>query len=231
MPEIFDYKYVKECFSKAGYILLESTYINSTSKMQYSCNNGHTHFIRWFDFRRGVRCPYCYGNARLTTAFVSKELALCGYRLLNKYKNCYTKLECLCDKGHFHDTTWNDWRSGCRCATCANITRAVNQSGSSHPQWRGCVSFEPYCEIWYDKDYKDSIKERDGYKCQNPYCFRNNGNASILSVHHINYVKKDCHPHNLITLCKSCNGMANKDRDWHEEWYKIIMCKKYNIIR
>jgi len=94
----------------------------------------------------------------------------------------------------------------------------------NNPNWKGGISCEPYCEQWLDKDYKESIKERDGYICLNPEC---NKKSNRLCVHHINYVKKNCHPLNLITICISCNGKANKDRNWHMYWYKAIIDQRY----
>ena len=92
--------------------------------------------------------------------------------------------------------------------------------GKEHPSWvDGKGSVEPYCEIWLDKDYKESIKERDNYKCKNPYCW----NTVIdICLHHINYNKKDCAPKNLITLCFSCNSRANSKRKYWERFYKRI---------
>jgi hypothetical protein len=99
------------------------------------------------------------------------------------------------------------------------------QCGPTHSQWRGGISYEPYCVIWTDEDFKESIKERDNYNCQNPLCEK----GKPLRVHHINYIKKDCRPANLITLCASCNSKANKDREWHMAFYKEILRRK-NII-
>jgi len=96
-------------------------------------------------------------------------------------------------------------------------------SGKNHPNWKGGTSIEPYCEIWGDKKYKNSIKERDGNVCLNPYC---SGITEDLRVHHIDYNKKNCHPLNLITVCISCNSKANKDREWHNLWYKTIIFRR-----
>lgn len=96
--------------------------------------------------------------------------------------------------------------------------------GSGNPMWKGGVTYEPYCEQWRDRDYKESIKERDDYKCLNPEC---NKISNILNIHHIDYNKKNCHPFNLITLCVSCNAKANKDRWWHISWYKAIIYNRY----
>ena len=66
--------------------------------------------------------------------------------------------------------------------------------------------------------------ERDGYKCLNPTC---NKTSTRLSLHHIDYDKKNCAPKNLITVCNSCNGKANKDREWHQSWYQAIIYLRY----
>jgi len=96
--------------------------------------------------------------------------------------------------------------------------------GENHPMWCGGISNEPYCDIWSDQEYKESIKERDGYICLNPEC---NKTSTILCIHHIDYNKKQCYPRNLITICNSCNAKANFDREWHEAWYKAIIERRY----
>jgi len=92
--------------------------------------------------------------------------------------------------------------------------------------WKGGISCEPYCDVWIDKEYKESIKQRDGNRCLNPTCLCN---SKRLGIHHIDYVKKNCEPINLITLCTSCNSRANSDRDWHKAWYKAIIYQRYKI--
>jgi len=96
--------------------------------------------------------------------------------------------------------------------------------GSNNPQWKGGISKLPYCTNW-TKEYKEEIKERDGYQCLNPYCF---GRAKRLHVHHIDYTKTLCGPDNLITVCNSCNSRANKDREWHIAWYRTILSNRYS---
>jgi len=96
--------------------------------------------------------------------------------------------------------------------------------GENHYNWKGGISCEPYCDVWIDKEYKQSIKERDGNKCLNPEC---NKTTNKLCLHHIDYNKKECKPSNLITLCVSCNSKANKNREWHKSWYQAIINKRY----
>lgn len=106
------------------------------------------------------------------------------------------------------------------------ISRALENlyaDPEKHPRWLGGVASEPYCVVWRDQDYKYSIKVRDNFECQNPFCV---GGSDILVVHHINYNKKDCHPSNLITLCNACNSRANSNRDaWALLYRNIILSK------
>ena len=98
-------------------------------------------------------------------------------------------------------------------------------SGSNNPNWRSGISCEPYCDVWLDKDYKQSIRDRDNNQCQNPDCW---GTSNRIHIHHINYIKKDCTPYNLITLCNSCNSRANHKRGFWMRLYQNIMFKKYD---
>lgn len=110
---------------------------------------------------------------------------------------------------------------------CRGEWRSKNIIGKNSPSWKGGISAEPYCPVWLDRDFKEDIKIRDGHKCQNPNCWKNIDN---LNIHHIDYDKKNCHPNNLITLCRSCNSRANKDRYWHTAYYNAIMKKNNKLL-
>lgn len=106
--------------------------------------------------------------------------------------------------------------------TKAKIGRA--NSGEGNGCWKGGISSEPYAPVWIDKRFKAGIRERDNNTCQNPDC---RGTDKTLTVHHVDYDKKNCEPENLITLCRSCNGRANFNRDFWEAGYKEIIRMKY----
>jgi hypothetical protein len=227
MLKRLDYQIIKNGFTLHNYILLSEKYINNHTKLEYECPNKHIHYVRWSDWEKGIRCPYCSGNIKKDLNFIESKFREDGYILTSFfYKNCYTKLEYLCPEGHIGSVSWNDWRQGCRCATCADIKNSIRISGSGHPNWQGGISYEPYCPIWSDKEYKQDIKLRDNNKCLNPYCSFKNPND--LVIHHIDYNKKHCHPNNLITICRICNNAANKDREWHTAWYRALMYRRYN---
>ena len=89
----------------------------------------------------------------------------------------------------------------------------------NHWCWNGGASLKGYC-FEFTADLKEVIKHRDGYKCQNPNCW---GTSSRLSIHHIDYDKKNCVLDNLITLCASCNSRANTNRGYWEELYSVMI--------
>lgn len=94
------------------------------------------------------------------------------------------------------------------------------QKGELNHNWKGGIACEPYCPSWLDKEYKEEIKEYYSYKCQNPLCLCD---SSDIVLHHIDYVKKNCHWKNIIPVCRSSNGKANKDRWlWTEIYQRVI---------
>jgi len=218
------YEFVKGKFEEEGCELLSRKYTNNYTKLRYICPNGHKHSIMLSDWLKGRRCVYCFVDRKKQGIdFIRKSFKNEGYILLDgEYVNNYTKMDYICNNGHSHSISWNKWTYGRRCPYCA----VVNNTGPGNPMWKGGISCEPYCDAWADKVYKEDIKARDNYECQNPDCWRT---SNRLILHHIDYNKKNCHPFNLITLCRSCNSRANADRAWHKEFYENIMKKKYKF--
>lgn len=200
----------------------------SDSIIDFICPNGHQHKIIYTNWKhKGTRCAYCAGNGRKSLDDIRKEFSAENYLLLSEsYKNNSQLLEFICPNGHKHRISYGKWQQGNRCRRCYNKKQSVNLCGSNNNAWRGGVACEPYCSEWSFEEFKNLIKERDGYKCLNPGCWKT---SERLSVHHIDYNKKNCEQYNLITLCTSCNARANKDRDWHEAWYSSILFRRYNI--
>lgn len=154
--------------------------------------------------------PYLY-NKHIPTSFCSKSCAVVGKRNPH-YGRCHS-VEAVnkirkASIGRFPSTE-------------TRIKLSLSRSGDKNHNWRGGIKCEQYCDAWADKEYKESIKERDGYRCLNPTCRYES--KEDLNIHHINYDKKECVPNNLITLCRSCNCSANYNRDWHKSWYTAIM--------
>lgn len=69
----------------------------------------------------------------------------------------------------------------------------------------------------FNSKFKRAIRKRDKYECA--IC-GGWGNC----VHHINYIKEDTHPLNCITLCKTCHGATNGEREyWRYKLTRVVM--------
>jgi phosphoenolpyruvate phosphomutase len=90
-------------------------------------------------------------------------------------------------------------------------------SGKMHYNWQGGKSFEEYGFDWTES-LKKIIRTRDNYKCA--IC-----NKSGNEVHHIDYNKNNCKPHNLITLCKLCHIQTNRNRNKWLEYFSVPRTK------
>lgn len=224
-------EFIRKCFEGEGYILLSEKYENNKQKLIYICSKGHTHLISWCKWQQGRRCKYCGIEKRVEKQrndfeFIKKSFEEEGYGLeTTEYKNGKQLLKYVCPKGHRHTIRWIEWnrKEKRRCPTCWNIRHSIEISGPGHPMWKGGVSKEPYC-FEFTKELKEFVKQRDGCKCVNPCC---SGYSKILDVHHIDYNKKHCDLENLITICRSCNIKANKNRKWHTAWYRAIMYMRH----
>ena len=111
----------------------------------------------------------------------------------------------------------------CKCCFC--IIKRGEYRGKLNHAWKGGISSEPYTEEFTGK-LKEIIRKRDNYTCQN--CgLTNKDNVKIykenLTVHHIDYNKKNSKENNLISLCKGCHTKSNGNRKyWTKHLQEII---------
>jgi len=83
--------------------------------------------------------------------------------------------------------------------------------GRRNPNWiENKIRFYP---LGWNKTHREQIRFRDGYKCQICNCPEIE-NCQKLSVHHIDYNKKNINPENLISLCLSCHTKTNRNRTY-----------------
>lgn len=101
----------------------------------------------------------------------------------------------------------------------------IKFTGKNNCNWQGGISFEPYSRDFNNK-LKKLIRKRDHHICQ--LCNKTKRkNRESLSVHHIDYDKKNSKPRNLISLCRQCNTEVNNDREfWTPFFQRKINIKK-----
>jgi hypothetical protein len=93
--------------------------------------------------------------------------------------------------------------------------------GNLSPVWKGGKSFEPY-GLDFNKELREQIRQRDNHRCQE--CFRHQNELGYkLSIHHIDFNKKNNNPSNLISLCTNCHLQTNFNRDNWENYFKETM--------
>ena len=100
-----------------------------------------------------------------------------------------------------------------------------NMLGENNPNWNGGISFEEYPQE-FNKELKEYIRQRDNYICQG--CWKTEEEeiktrSQNLSIHHIDYNKKNCQENNLITVCHSCNARANYNRSKWTIFYQNLI--------
>lgn len=98
-----------------------------------------------------------------------------------------------------------------------------------NPAWLGGKSFEPYSPE-FNKEFKNIVRLRDNFCCLN--CGLSEQKQVVLigkklTVHHMDYNKKNTCLINCCTLCSRCNVLANKNRDAWIEYYRGKLNKLY----
>lgn len=139
-----------------------------------------------------------------------------GYHPKSEFKKDHSPTKGCFKKGQ-KSKNWNGFKKG------HFPTEGCFKKGSEHPDWITDRSFLIYPDEW-TTTLKKSIRQRDNYICQ--LCGRTQEEEleryeRKLSVHHIDYDKKNCNPTNLITLCKYCNSKVNfNKKHWTKYFYE-----------
>ena len=106
--------------------------------------------------------------------------------------------------------------------SCCKISEShANIQGINNPNWKGGISFEPYC-YKFNNALKEEIRDKFGRKCF--LCPKTEEEEERkLSVHHVDYNKEQgCNGVSwlLVPLCMSCNARVNFNRDY---WQDLII--------
>lgn len=134
MNRKFTYEFVKSKFEEEGYTLLSKEYINTITKLDCICPNGHAYSTVWSSFQQGKRCAVCAGLAKPSFSFIKASFEKEGYILLStNYVNNRTKLNYICPKGHEYKISWHSFSTGSRCLLCAT----EKHKGEGCHKWKG----------------------------------------------------------------------------------------------
>ena len=188
--------------------------------------------IPWNKNRQKVFCIQCEKEFNTKLSYIKRGW---GKFCSRKCKYLFYKGKHLSPKTEFKKgiTTWNKgkspdyvqgsnhprWKGGMpKCLDCGKQLRTYHNnrckkcwhkynSGENHFLWLGGKSFEPY-GLKFNDNLKDSIRQRDNYKCQLCGCSQLE-NIFALQCHHIDYDKQNNISKNLVSLCNSCHGKTN----------------------
>lgn len=190
-----------------------------------------------------VHCDYCNKKKEISPCHLGQKKYFCNTKCMGKWmsENLVGKKHHNWDKVIVHCDYCDKSKEILPCHykqknyfcnhKCYGIWIIENRTGERNFNWKGGVSCDPYCPVFSDENYKQSIRNRDNNECQNPDCWGNYNTNRKLSCHHIDGNKLACDPWNLITLCPSCNSRAegNKKipRIWWQKLYQGIMTEKY----
>lgn len=123
------FKDVKNKFAERGYELLETEYINNSTKMKYRCSDHPDKelYIRYQTLLKGHGCPYCAGQGQPSFEEVKNEFIKRGYELLEtKYSGCDKPMKYICPNHPEQDTSisYFNLKNGQGCAYCVNVSNS-----------------------------------------------------------------------------------------------------------
>lgn len=160
----------------------------------------------------GFRTKPVHSNARFCS------IACCNRHLrqgLGRVKTGKVEMPCRWCGRQFTVYACHLGRSAFCSRPCHRAWRSSRMCASGNPNWNGGTSEQPYPFNW-----PLLVIARDGGVCKNPLCW---GTCSRLNVHHIDHDKGNCSGLNLITLCASCNGRANFNREFWKKLYVELL--------
>ena len=121
----FSYEYVQNYFKSKECELLETKYINTSTKMKYKCSCGNISFVTFTNFKTSDKCMECNGSKKLTYEYVFNYFKEHDCELLEtEYINSSTLMNYRCECGNESKTIWNNFRKEHRCNKCGNKKRS-----------------------------------------------------------------------------------------------------------
>lgn len=160
----YNIEYVKKYVKQFGYKCTSDFYIDGSKNLEFKCKQNHTYITNFYNFKQGSRCYICNGKVSGTSKkdikFIKQYISNFGYICLdNEYKNSYTKLTIICDKGHTYKTKWTTMQQGYRCPECGGKRRKTFKEVKEY--------IEKFGYKLLDKEYKNSYQNKLNLLCPN----------------------------------------------------------------
>ena len=120
MPAKKNLEYYNQFAQAKGGRCLSTEYINSQTKYEWECKEGHKWVAMASNIQFGSWCPYCAGSDTKNIEYYAKFAREKGGRCLStKYINNSTKYEWECQEGHRWTAKANDISNGNWCLKCS----------------------------------------------------------------------------------------------------------------
>lgn len=114
------YRYTKSIVELNGDRLLTQNYVNSGTKLDILCVNGHTYQMSFNGKRAGYGCRQCTSRAKFEFVYVKETIESGGETLVSdKYENIDAKLTIKCREGHLYKMSLGSKKAGQNCPACA----------------------------------------------------------------------------------------------------------------
>lgn len=101
--------------------------------------------------------------------------------------------------------------------------------GKNNSNWRGGLSFQPYTSD-FNKFFKLMIRQRDNLTCIKCNLFEDDCIKLYnrkLTIHHIDYIKKNTFKENCCALCVRCNSEVNFNRQHWRKFFQSLLHDRY----
>ncbi len=168
--------------------------------------------------RKIIKCSFCNKSILRRKYIIKKQNRnFCNRKCYNKFRNRIT-LKCFYCKRILKIIPYHFKRN--KRHYCNRKCRDIGTRGINSWKWKGGKIKDNYPPN-FNSQLRDKIRVRDNFKCQicgipELECNRK------LSIHHIDYNKKNCNESNLISLCVSCHIKTNTRKDL---WKKKLINK------
>lgn len=211
MPKKITFEEAKESFKERGCVLLETDYINSTTKMKYKCVCGNIAYKNLSKIKQGQLCYECGrrrgGNRKYNINIVKDIFKSEGCRLNeDAYINPKTKMKYTCECGRNAEINLDNFLNGRRCQGC----RVDKLYGKKDKEYRDKMYRKrksPEYLLW-----RQEVLKRDVSSCK--CCGEEN---TQMNVHHIESFSR--RPNialeidNGVTLCNECH------KEYHSNFF------------